>query len=281
MASKAKAACDKVSDEVSAMIPKMKDVSKTLNDAHQRLSGISRGHYIGQDDEKLKNEYYDREKSNLQNIVKQHKIDLANKPDQLKRSEINAVRYDIFGDPNATQDEIKQKLSTYTGSLQKNYQNISSQIGENAIAHHKNYEKDLLSLLTHYKSQEVYSQKMQDLLTIKKQEKADLEDELEKITKIGQVDNRKALYETIEVESLRSTRKIMFYLYYIIFVIYLIFGNFFSNKEYRNIKVWIAILLYLTLPFYIKFITNGIIYLYRQVMYIKDNKLPKNVYTDL
>tara|TARA_B100000683_G_scaffold246063_1_gene257424 strand:- start:401 stop:595 length:195 start_codon:yes stop_codon:yes gene_type:complete len=61
----------------------------------------------------------------------------------------------------------------------------------------------------------------------------------------------------------------------------MIFGNFIKDEKYRSIKVWIIIILYLTLPLYLNYIISGLIQLYDKFLYIKDNKMPKNVYTDL
>ena len=136
-------------------------------------------------------------------------------------------------------------------------------------------------MILYYNSQEEYAKRMKNMLDIKNTEHIRLEDKLEKLLKKNLTDNRKAVYEDYEIESLSATRKVLYYIYYIVFLLYLIFGNFFTDKKYRSVAVWMVMILYLTVPVFIKYICNGIIYLYREFLYIKDNKLPKNVYTGL
>lgn len=255
--------------------PKIADTGKKLNIIHDKFHGMM----VGEGD--FEKKYYNDEMNKLTRNLKQKQIEFTRNPDQLKQAELNEVRFIYFGNPNSSEESITKYLTKYTNELRDNFSKISKKITDNAKAHHENYEKELITMLTHYKSQEAYSRRMQNLLTLKEQEHKELMDELEKLTKTTQTDNRKAQYETEEISSLHSTRKIMFYIYYLLFVLYLIFGSFFTDKKYRNVTTWIYMTLFLTLPFYISYISNGIIYLYRQFLYFKDNKLPKNVYTDL
>lgn len=279
MSDKAEKACDAVTASLSHLLPTVTKAGSQINSAAAKMTQYISGEPIN--DALFLDDYYKKENQNLQKNLKNYKTNISRYPDQLRKAEIKSKKFKIFGNPDATRETITNNLDTYKGQLKGKFTQISDKIKSNSLVQHENYNKDLETLILHYKSQEVYAERMQNLLDIKNTEHKKMEDELQKLLKQGLTNNRKAIYEDYEIESLTATRKILFYIYYIIFLLYLIFGNFFTNKEYRKVSVWILMVLYLTVPVYLKYITNGIIYLYRQILYIKDNKLPKNVYTGL
>lgn len=277
--------CQAAADQVKkSLAPFMKTTTKaadSINNVNTKMSKYIGPNPTAMDDNLFMDDYYNKEKKQLQNNLKNYKTNISRYPDQLAKAELKLKKFDIFGDPDADRDSIKKKLDTYKGQLKNNFTNIANSIMANSLAQHENYNRDLQTMIIHYRSQEAYSKRMQNLLDTKQAENKKMQDELEKLTKKGLTYNRKAIYEDYEIETLNSIRNIMFYIYYIIFILYLIFGNFFTNKEYRSVSVWIYMTLYLAAPFYLKYITNGIVYVYREILYIKDNKLPKNVYTDI
>lgn len=239
----------------------------------------------------LKN-YYDEENSKLRRIATTQSNLTANSVDRARKAQITSRQFKVFGNPTncaknscanteAQKTQIQDGLKVYTKTWAEKYKIISETIESNATEQHKDYYREIMTLVAQYKSQEAAADRLQNLLNTKKNEQTDLNTELQHLLTKSPTNDRKALYETKEIDYLHSFRKFLLFLYYIIFVIYLIFGDYFTDKKYRNWKTWILITLYITLPFYVYIITNSIIYLYRQIIYIKDNKLPKNVYTDL
>ena len=256
---------------------------RTTNKAGDTIKEVSTkmASYMKPINDTVLDNYYEQEKAQFEKNLKTYKTNIARYPDQLRKQEIAYNKFKIFGDPNSNKTTIPGKLKKYRDNLERNFTDIADNIKSTSLAQHENYNKDIQTMILYYKSQEEYAARMKNMLDIKNTEHKKLEDELEELLKKSLTNNRKAIYEDYEIESLNSTRKILYYIYYIVFVLYLIFGNFFTDKQYRNVTVWVLIVLYLTVPVYIKYICNGIIYLYREFLYIKDNKLPKNVYTGL
>lgn len=262
----------------TALAPFMKTTVKAANTIHHAVKKMNLEDEIT--DSTLKN-YYKTEKQKKFDILNNYKTKISQYPDKLKKLQIENNKFAMFGGPTSTPDDIKAKLKIYKSNLEKNFTNVADNIESTSLAQHKNYIKDIKTMILYYNSQEEYAKRMKNMLDIKNTEHIRLEDKLEKLLKKNLTDNRKAVYEDYEIESLSATRKVLYYIYYIVFLLYLIFGNFFTDKKYRSVAVWMVMILYLTVPVFIKYICNGIIYLYREFLYIKDNKLPKNVYTGL
>lgn len=296
-----KESCEKAAAQAKAAPDKVK---AAIHDTVQQVTGestkgmINRGSNLNDpnsvytywstaDENIFLSHYYSSEKDKLYRSAKNDSLELSKSVDLNRKGDLKAMKYNIFGNPeNCSKLEcptqigkelIEGKLSKYTKNLHKNFSGNAEDIKKNAKEQHKNYIDELMTLVTQYKSQESYSRRMQDLLLSKKKER----DSLKANSVNTNVDSRKAVYEIAEKDKLKTSRKIMFYIYYISFVVYLIFGNYFKDKKYRSIKVWIMMTVYLTLPLYLHYVTVGILNLYDKVLYIKDNKLPKNVYTGL
>lgn len=291
---KATRQCDGAVDKIKAAVQKQLDqvtgnrsknlgsVSNALNDPNSLYT-----YWSTADENNFLRNYYKTEKDKLYSAAKNDSVYLSKSVDLNRKGDLKAIKYSIFGNPdNCTKtecptqqgkDSIENKLSKYTENLARNFSGSAEDIKRNAEVQHENYMRELMALVVQYKSQESYSKRMQELLNTKKKERSELENERVK----KNVDGRKAVYEMAEKNKLKSTRKIMFYIYYITFVVYMIFGNFIKDEKYRSVKVWIIIILYLSLPLYLNYIISGLIQLYDKFLYIKDNKMPKNVYTDL
>ena len=258
----------------------------------RNIQNKSVGNWAGSSEATFLKNYYTSEKDKLQKQATEQSEITTNSVDRARKAQLVSRQFNVFGNPDnctnnicAVTDSQKQiirdGLKVYTDTWSEKYKNTADKIETNATKQHEDYYKEIMTLVAQYKSQEAAADRLQNLLNTKKNEQVELNTELQKLLTKSPTNKRKALYETNEIDKLHSFRKFMLFIYYIIFVLYLIFGNYFTDKKYRNWKVWILIALYITLPFFIYIISNFIIYLYRQIVYIKDNKLPKNVYTDL
>lgn len=266
--------------------------SNVAAQAAQNIRNKSIGNWAGSSEATFLKDYYTEEKDKLQKqAIEQSEIP-SKIVDRVRKAQLASRQFNVFGNPaNCTQNKcvntdtqkklIQDGLKVFTNTWTEKYKNIADKIESNATEQHKDYYREIMTLLAQYKSQEAAADRLQILLNTKKNEQTELNTELQNLLTKSPTNERKALYETKEIDTLHTFRKFMLFIYYIIFVMYLIFGNYFTDKEYRNWKTWILITLYITLPFYMYLISNSIIYLYRQIIYIKDNKLPKNVYTDL
>ena len=84
--------------------------------------------------------------------------------------------------------------------------------------------------------------------------------------KKNNIDVRKNLYDFERNSFYNSIFDILKIVYYALFVIYIIFGNFMKLQLYKNPYFYVGAILYLLLPFALKYIFATIIYIYESVM---------------
>ena len=94
-------------------------------------------------------------------------------------------------------------------------------------------------------------------------------------------DNTKYLYNKNSLEFINYIYYIILIIYYSIFVLFLIFSNFIKNKDYRNKKYIILIILYLTIPILTKYILNIIYNIYTYYIEKFNLSQPKLSYHDI
>lgn len=269
-------------DEISKYIPKLSAANEKINSVTN--AAIQK---INNPPEKRKRtfqkDYYNDELSRLNTEATVLQKDQQYGQDKLLRSREKYNAFRILGDPNAVDDDgiIKNNVNQYYNANLDKFKTNSKQIYERSMTQHASNIKDLTTLNNYYLSQEAYSKRMYDILDTKKKEVGKLQEKLDSMSSKGLTEGRKAVYEISAKDNLESVQKVLYYIYYFLFIMYLIFGRFFLDEEYRSVRVWIFILLYVTLPFYLTYISRNLIYLYRQFLYIKDNTLPKNVYSDI
>ena len=73
------------------------------------------------------------------------------------------------------------------------------------------------------------------------------------------INKRKVYYEDKEIDTMNHYQSIILVIYYLLLAYYILFGNFRKNKEYINWKVWVAIILYVSIPLYLKNIIYNVI----------------------
>ena len=95
------------------------------------------------------------------------------------------------------------------------------------------------------------------------------------------VDVRKNLYEFERTSVYTSIYNVIRMIYYGILVVYLIFGNFMTKQMYKNKTFYIAAVIYLLIPFSLKYIFAGIIYIYEYVVSLFRGNKPILSYSDI
>jgi len=225
--------------------------------------------------------YYGTEVARLKATLNKRQRQIVAGPSNLKTDNIDYTKYQILGDPAITRSGVESKISSLYNEINNRHTETADEIHSHSLSQHDKNVRELETLLNYYKSAESYSNRMHNLLTMKQEENTKLELELENILAGSTTNERKVVYEQHDLGNIHHTRKIMYYVYYLLFILYLVFGRFFSAEEYRRYSVWIGIILYVTLPFYITYVTDGLVYLYRKFIYVKENKLSKNVYLDI
>jgi hypothetical protein len=171
--------------------------------------------------------------------------------------------------------------AAYKNALRTKYDETAKKIKAESLERHNEIMRQLNTLVKDYEAEHIYAKRMYDLLAIKKEENKELHLRLQQDTAATSTNDRKVVYEEYEREKIISSRKIVLYIYYLLLVLYLVMGGFIRKSEYKKVKVWVLLLLYGTLPYFINRISSGIMNIYKQLQYIRENKLPKNVYTDI
>ena len=95
--------------------------------------------------------------------------------------------------------------------------------------------------------------------------------------KKNNIDIRKNLYDFERNSFYNSIFDILKIVYYALFVIYIIFSNFMKLQLYKNPYFYVGAILYLVLPFALKYIFAAIIYIYETVMRLLGQN--KTIYT--
>ena len=230
---------------------------------------------------KISSKIYNNQKQILRNKYQKEVTDRLSGPQRLKLYETEYNNYLLLANPNSSAKTIQNNIRETYRDLYNKYSEIAKNIQEKSLQENELYMNEINSRLNNYDSEESYSTRMINVLEIEQKRNNDLELELQNLISGTNTNNRKVIYEEYDLGIIKSTRKILFYVYYLLFILYLVFGRFLSEQEYRNIYVWVGIVLYITLPFYIRHITNALVYAYRQFIYMKNNKFSKNVYLDI
>ena len=209
-----------------------------------------------------------KERERLQKQFLEAEKNLEQAPMKYKLAE--KKYFSSVGDPAAYKDALKTK-----------YAETANKIKGESLERHNEIMRQLNTLVKDYEAESIYAKRMYDLLEIKKEENKELNLRLQQDTSITSTNDRKVVYEEYEREKIISSRKIVLYIYYLLLVLYFVMGGFFRKSEYKKVSIWILLLLYGTLPYFINRISSGIMNIYKQLQYIRENKLPKNVYTDI
>ena len=67
---------------------------------------------------------------------------------------------------------------------------------------------------------------------------------------------RTVYYEDNEIDNLHYYNDVLKVIYYVVLALYILFGGFFSNNHYTNIFLWLYLILYIALPWILKYIAG-------------------------
>ena len=118
------------------------------------------------------------------------------------------------------------------------------------------------SLLKNYASETIAESRIDQLYEDVSQKNKTLKKDIDIYYKKTFTDERKVYYEDEEINNLKYYRTIIKIIYFSLLVLYIIFGSFFTKDDYKNWKVWLLIVLYIALPFVLKYLINETIIWY-------------------
>ena len=162
----------------------------------------------------------------------------------------------------------KQKKSEYVQST-ADYENKENE------EHNKltGYIDDILNT---YISNNELNMRLTEFLNLKKNE-----NKIDEYSKIAFTSERKVIYEGHDMKRIMIYNKICVFLYYAFFVLYLVIGNFLTDKLYTSWMVWLIVLIYLIFPFTLYWFVKKIFDIKNDILYFFNNKVYKNVYTNI
>ena len=131
--------------------------------------------------------------------------------------------------------------------LKKKYIEQISKYKDIQIDKLDNFKNEINNMLDNYKSAEIYKSRLNELYRDKVRKGVSLKKDIDDAEKRITTDTRKIYYEDQQTDNLKYYRKFIYILYYIIppilFIVYLIYGPFFRNKQYKDYKKDLLIIL--------------------------------------
>jgi len=174
--------------------------------------------------------------------------------------------------------EYTEGESYYENMLLERYGKNAEMLKKKSIAKHKDFMKELISLLAEYKGEAVYASRMQELLKIRLKENKKFKRDIADNTALVETSDRKTWYEIQQTDDIKWWKTILKFMYYALLVIYIIFGSFLKRKEYMNWRVWVIIGIYILFPFVVYWITVQVFNTSGTISHYFKTKGPKDVY---
>ena len=112
-------------------------------------------------------------------------------------------------------------------------------------------------------------------------ENKELEDKIDEYGKTIFTNERKVIYENHDMGRIMTYNKILIFIYYGLLLLFLIIGNFFSDKLYTSPKIWAVLIFYVIFPFTLAWIVRHLFAIKNKISYLFNNKVYKNVYTNI
>lgn len=131
--------------------------------------------------------------------------------------------------------------------------------------------------LDDYKNLNIYKDSTISIITNKLNELESVTNKINNYNNSMIIDNRKSNYQKNNYDFYENIHFYTLILYYALFVLYLIFSKFIKDKQYYNKKIIFIMLIYLLLPFVLKYILNFINSIYNYIL--ESNNLKKDTLT--
>jgi hypothetical protein len=122
---------------------------------------------------------------------------------------------------------------------------------------------------------------VQNLIDIKNKEFVDIIKNIMEYEKIVNVDVRKNYYQFSEQQFYNNIKFYLKIIYYVLFAIYIFFGDFMAKTRYKDYRFYVVAVIYLLLPFVIKYIIGFMAYIYNWVLEYLNLKPPVYAYSDI
>jgi len=238
-------------EQLKSQAQTTEQVNKLLAEANEKIS-------CGPDCQEL------RKRQNLEQIYSNAEKNVSAAPEELAEAEKNYYVY--------TKGE-----NYYRNMMRDRYKKNAVEEGIKLTNDHNNLIAELQDLLKEYTDQSIYTKRMGDLLDKYLNENKKLENKEDTYLKDVHTSDRKTFYENQQITSIQKWNKALFIMYWIMFTVYALIVLI-GQGQYKDIRTWITIVVFILFPFVISHILIGIKKVFDSINQVI---FPRNVYKKL
>lgn len=146
--------------------------------------------------------------------------------------------------------------------LRTRYTNYINDWRDDQLKKFEEVQKLMEIMFENFKAQKISKSRINQLYDELLQKNKDMKREIDDFIKKSSTNERRVWYQIQDNEGLEDTQFYIKIFFYAVLITYIIFGGFIKNQEYKNWKIWLAILGYIFVPFLLHYIISIIIYYY-------------------
>lgn len=144
-----------------------------------------------------------------------------------------------------------------------------------------NIENNFMTLFDIYDSNRKNISIINNVLEIKETILFDIIANIQLYEQKNNVDVRNNLYQFERIELYNNIFNTLKIIYFLLLVLYIIFGNFMKEEMYKKKYFYIIAIIYIALPFMLKYIFAGIIFVYEYIQSLLGNNKQVLTYDDI
>ena len=169
----------------------------------------------------------------------------------------------------------------YNNIKKSEYIHLASDYGDDKNQNHDKTVADMNDLLDRYEFNTEHINSLRELLDIKMKENKEVENKIDEYGKNAFTNERKVVYENHDMGRIMTYNKILIFIYYGLLILFFAIGNFFSDKLYKLPKIWVVLIIYLIFPFTLAWLVRKLFDIKNKISFFFNNKVYKNVYTNI
>lgn len=188
------------------------------------------------------------------------------------------AKYNEFCNPDT--GDIQDKYR-FREKVAASYTQVADQVKAAGTNRMKAYHSDAATSVDLYTSAFTYKGRLEELLGIRKHENAQLKQALREQQDMTHTDNRKAMYEIEASADMSWVMKALRWTWISLIVLYMLVGPFIPDKQWQLWYAWVIIVCLAGIPWIMQSIAGLLHHTWKTVIWWKENRAPKNVYTEL
>jgi hypothetical protein len=171
--------------------------------------------------------------------------------------------------------------AAYNSKKKSEYTSYTTDYENTAMLDNQNTTNTIHDRLERYEYNHEHLKSLNELLAIKLQKNKELANTIDEYTKKTITSERKVVYENHDMQRINTYYRLILFIYYGMFIYYLIFGNFFADKLYKQPKLDIILIIYIIFPYFLHYFVKKLFAIKNTISYFFNNKVYKNVYTNI